>query len=159
MSKIDELLKEVQRLKEQTEPADESGLVKTANQERDIAISQMNQAVKERNEAVAELAEVKAAVQWTMGKLLIKDVLFMRTDEMPAAAEGWLNGFGFDSEDTRRVAFINKHGRMRIGDNAIIIALPLEACVENETFPEIYNFRHFVDIARRTYRVRPLPLP
>lgn len=159
MSKIDELLEEVQRLRASTQPADEAGLVKAANAERDQAIRERNRAVEERDAAVAELAEVKKAVQWTMGKLQIRDIIFMRSDELPSAADGWLNGFGHDPEDTRRIAWINTHARMRINDASILFALP--HCIDPhvETFPDVYNFRHFVDIARRTHRPSALPLP
>ncbi len=158
MSKIDELLEEVQRLKAATEPVDEAGLVKTANAERDAAFAARDHAIEEREKAVAELAKVRAAVEWTMGKLLIKDIIMLRSSELPAAEWGWLAGFGTDPEDTRRVAWINQHGRMSLGDSHILFALP-HSFTGDDTFPEVYNFRHFVDLCRRTYRPPALPLP
>lgn len=157
MSKIDDLLAEVQRLKEAAEPANTDVLVKAAEAERDAAVSARERAIWERDAAVAELAQVKAAVEWTMGKLLIKDIIMLRSSELPAAEWGWLNGFGTDPEDTRRVAWINRHGRMRLGDSHILFSLP-HAFTGEDTFPEVYNFRHFVDLCRRTYKpVLPLP--
>ena len=158
MSKIDELLAEVQRLKAATEPADEAGLVKAANAERDAALAARARAIDERDKAVAELQKVKAAVEWTMGKLLIKDIVMLRSPELPAAEWGWLAGFGSDPEDTQRVAWINRHGRMSLGDSHILFSLP-HSFTGEDTFPEVYNFRHFVDLCRRTHRPQPRPLP
>lgn len=158
-NKIDELLAEVQRLRDATEPVDEKGAVKAANLERDQAVSSMNRAIDERNKAVKELGDVKAAVQWTMGKLRISDVIMMRSEQMPAAADGWLNGFNQDPQDWERIAWINRCGRMSLADQHILFSLPHQMDPEVETFPEVYNFRHFVDLCRKTYRPRIMPAP
>ena len=158
MSKIDDLLAEVQRLKDAAEPVNNDALVKAAEAERDAAVNAKRRAEDERDAAVAELAKVNAAVEWTMGKMKIADIVMRRSEDLPAAEWGWLNGWGTDPEDTHRIAWINRHGRMSLGDGSILFALP-HAFTGDDTFPEIYNFRHFVDLCRRTYKPPQLPLP
>lgn len=157
--KIDALLAEVQLLRETTQPLDKDIVVRKAYDERDKANGERDNAIRERDEAINELAEVKAAVQWTMGKLLIRDIIMLRTEEMPTAEDGWLAGFNSEPEDTRRIAWINKYGRMRISDEHVLISLPGGIDLGEQTFPEIYNFRHFVDICRKTYRPPEIRLP
>jgi hypothetical protein len=147
---IDELLQQVQELKTQTTTPDPHGLIAAAEDQRDRFEARMNQAIKERDAAVAELAKVKADVQWTMGKLLVRDVMYMRGEEVPAAAEGWLPGWGQDPEDTARIAWLNEHGRLGFHEHNWLLAIPHSIVPQNESLPEIYNLRHIIDVSRRT---------
>jgi hypothetical protein len=147
-SDIDRLLEEVRALKARTEPADLQGELAAAREERDRAISHREQAERARDAAVAELANVKASVAWTMQKLRIKDLLFMRGEPVPAAHEGWLPGWGNDPEDTARIAWINQHGRVSYHDQSWSISIPHHIVAEQSFVPEVYNFRHIVDLCR-----------
>ncbi|WP_050028966.1 hypothetical protein [Verrucomicrobium sp. BvORR034] len=147
---IDDLLEEVRSLKAKTVAPDPTGIIAAAELARERAESLRDQAIKERDEALAALAKVKADVQWTMGQLLIRDIIYLKSDELPAAVEGWLPGWGQDPEDTARIAWLNQHGRIKIHAHNWLLAIPHQMVFAEESIPDVYNLRHIIDISRRT---------
>ena len=111
---------------------------------------ELNQAISERDQAIAELKTVKAAVAWTMGKTQIADLFGTARGEISAASDGYLPGLEPKQpvDDTARLEWVNTHGRVSLGMNGFVIVLPC-GNPQDETLPEIYNFRHILDICRK----------
>jgi hypothetical protein len=126
-----------------------------------VAVAYAVQAANQvRDAAIEELNKTKAAIDWTMGKLLVKDLFRIRgSEEMPVAAPDFLPGFDSDPADTERIDFINKHGRVSVGQHGqfcFVLDTGLHLGSEqgnaelDAQFPDIYNFRHFVDVCRKS---------
>ena len=149
MNKIDELLTEVQKLREaQTIPNRDTAFMEMES-ELSKARLEMNRLRKERDAMKSELEKVKSDVAWTMGKLQIRDLFRLRGSiEIPCAGEGWLP-LGRDPEDTARIEWINSHGRAGIGADHWLIAIPHRLTTEEE-MTELYNVRHIIDLSRAT---------
>ena len=143
---IDELLAQVRQLQTQVQPADRDAEFKQMESDRAKALYEANVMRKERDEALAELAKVKAAVAWTMGKLRIKDIMFMKGEEIGCSGEGWLP-LDYDPKDTERVEWINANGRAGASDDHWLIAIPHHLTLEEE-LPQPYNIRHIIDLSR-----------
>lgn len=108
-------------------------------------------AQSERDQAVKELADTKEAIQWTMDKLKIKDLFGLRGSiQVPCAADGYLELLNVDPEDTKRIEWINRHGRTGAGSEVFTIALPCVLDIERDTIPNIYNVRHIIDVCRKS---------
>jgi hypothetical protein len=158
---IERLLSEVQSLRDNVTARDRDEEMATMERELNKANSDCARATKERDDAVAELAKVKHDIQWTMGHLLIRDII-MHGKDIPLAGEGWLP-LNYDPEDTTRIEWINAHGRAGCGANDWLIAIP-HRLVGDETIPQPYNFRHLLDLSRKSApngdidQLRPQPL-
>jgi hypothetical protein len=147
---IEKLLREVESLRDQVQARDRDEEMQAMEAERDRAVRERDIAAQERDRAVAELAKVKADVQWTMGNLLVSDLLYYRSgdpDIGAAAQEGWLP-LSYDPEDTARLEWINKHGRLGVSDHHITIALTHGLTLQ-ERLPCPYNIRHWIDLLRK----------
>jgi len=147
---IDKLLQQVQALRDQTHARDRDEEMQEMERQLNAATSKCDQAVRERDDAVAELAQVKSDIQWTMGKLLVSDLLYFQSGDPDiggAAQEGWLP-LSYDPEDTNRIEWINKHGRIGISDHHISINLSHTLTLE-EKLPCPYNIRHWIDLLRK----------
>ncbi|MCC7374286.1 MAG: hypothetical protein IT581_06505 [Verrucomicrobiales bacterium] len=104
----------------------------------------------ERDQALKEIADLRRDAQWTMGHLKIADI-FNTNPNLPAAEEGWLPLWKPDVEgaDRKRLEFINTHGRVSLGSNVFVIALPiLRAFSDDATIPTPYNIRHIIDLCQ-----------
>ena len=108
---------------------------------------EITQALADRDKAREELEKVKQAVDWTMQHLKISDLFGTGSGEIPAAAQGWLPGMSSDNSDTERLDWVNKHGRVMLGQNGFVICLPAHISGE-ATLPDIYNVRHIIDLSR-----------
>lgn len=140
--KLSQLVDEVRALQDQVEAPNRDEEFQRLQCER-------NQAVRERDQAIKELADTKAAVEWLMGKILIKDLFGTNSTDIPSAAEGWLP-MTYNPRDTERLEWINKNGRTGINQgNDFIIVLPSKISTE-ETIPEIYNIRDIIDLCRKS---------
>lgn len=120
--------------------------------ERRIAqlMTELDALQKERDAALKELADTKAAIDWTMGKLKICDLFRPPGSiDIPAAAEGWLP-FGSDFQDTARLDWINQHGRVGVGQHNQFVIVLDSAHSGDDTLPEVYNIRHILDLCRTT---------
>jgi hypothetical protein len=150
-TKIAELLAEVEKLQSETSANDHTVEIAAAIERADRAEAAAEDAKRAQLAAEKELAETKAAIAWTMGKLKIKDLFGARDSiQIGCAADGWLEGLTADPQDTKRIDFINKHGRLGIGqDNQFVFVLPSFVNIEEE-IPAIYNARHFIDICMTT---------
>ena len=109
---------------------------------------EIGQLTEERDAALADLAQVKRDIGWTMEKLKIKD-LICNSDAVPAAQDGWLPLWQPAHEDSDRLAWINQHGRTSLGSGVFVIALPHGGMSEDATLPEPYNIRHIIDLCRK----------
>ena len=116
------------------------------------ALSEKESAVARAEAAEHELNRLKAAMDWTMQGLQIRDLLrtTFKGEEFPASAEGFLP-FNYEPEDTKRLEWINRHGRVGGGDTGFFIVLPvanMHAAAE-QGIPDIYNIRCMIDTAMR----------
>lgn len=145
-SQIEELLTQVQRLRDQVQVADRDAEFKEMEHALSVARCEAMQARRERDAAVAELARVKADVAWTMGKLRIKDIMMMKGEDVACAGEGWLP-FNYHPQDTELIEWINAHGRAGASDDHWLIAIPHHLTLQ-EHLPEPYNIRHIINLSR-----------
>jgi hypothetical protein len=151
-----EALIEQLRAKAEANPADADARVIKAEQDAAAAENERSRAVYDRNvmqgerdAALKELAKVKADVGWMMDKLQIRDLFRLRGGEdVPCAAEGWLPNFGTDPEDSARIKFVNEHGRVGGSTGHWIISIPHNIDLDTATLPDVYNFRHIIDLSR-----------
>lgn len=146
-SKIDALLAEVQSLRDSVQVPDRDEEFREMEVELGRAKYAANVAIEERDAARAELAKVKADIAWTMDKLRIVDLFGLRgSEDIPATGEGYLP-FDYDPEDTRRIEWVNAHGRVGAGQSGWHVALPCNIDVDGR-IPDPYNVRHIIDLAR-----------
>lgn len=146
-----QLQEQLAEMQKEMDPAERDALVKAVNEERNQAVYRAEESERAASKAKEELEKIKSAIQWTMGCLLISDILMfnMVADEVPASADGFLP-FNYCPEDTARIEWINKIGRTGANPNGFTIVLPCN--VHNagqESIPEIYNIRHIIDVARK----------
>ena len=58
-----------------------------------------------------------------------------------------------DTEDTARLAWLNEHGRVSMGDQCFVVAFNHGGGdIGNKTLPTPYNIRHLLDLCRETKR-------
>lgn len=146
-----EIIEEIKKLEEQkASPVDRDAELANLRNRAEIAEAAAGKASCAQREAEQELATLKAAIEWTMGKLQIKDLFRARDSvELGCAAEGWLEGLTADPRDTKRIDWINKFGRFGVGqDNQFVFVLP--SAFTDEEVPAIYNARHFIDVCMTT---------
>jgi hypothetical protein len=103
------------------------------------------EAERDRDKALKELAETKEAIAWTMGQLKISDIIFHSEVEDPNAHSR--EPLTPDLEDTARICWINKNGRVGLGTGSVTIALPYFGGDDEVPFP--FNIRHLIDICRK----------
>lgn len=126
-----------------------------------VAVAAAVQAAnRERDEAIEELNKTKAEIDWTMGKLRVNDLFRIRgSEEIPVASPDFLPGLFSDPQDTDRVDYINKYGRVSAGQNGqwfFVLDTGLHLGSEqgnaelDAQFPDVFNFRHFVDVCRKS---------
>lgn len=144
---IDDLLEQVQALKAAAQPANRDAEFQAMERELYRARCDADVARKERDAAVAELAKVRADAAWTMQGLRIADIMMLRgSKDMACAGEGFLP-FDYDPEDTKRIEWINAHGRAGAGSEHWLISVPHHLTME-EHLPQPYNVRHILDLSR-----------
>ena len=104
------------------------------------------EAERERDQALKELLETRAAVDWTMKQLKIADVIMQSDERLPAGAT-----MPADGEDTARLDYLNQHCRVGLGgaSNVFIIALPLDWASTDDQIPVPFNIRHIIDLCRK----------
>jgi hypothetical protein len=146
-----EIIEEIKKLEDKQESfADRDAEIAALVNRVKIAEAAAEKAAHAQRQAEEELDATKAAIEWTLGKLQIKDLFRARDSvEIGCAAEGWLEGLTADPRDTKRIDWINKFGRFGVGqDNQFVLVLP--SGFTDEEVPPIYNVRHFIDVCMTT---------
>lgn len=110
---------------------------------------------QERDQALAELEKLKRDIGWTMGPGKISDLIF-NSDPIPASESGYSAPAGGDPADAERFAWINLHGRVCLGSECFLIALPHGGSPADESIPTPYNIRDIIDVCRRRVTSTPL---
>lgn len=122
-----------------------------ARQRMEAAEQRAEEAQLQRDAAIEELANVKRHIGWMMEKTLIRDII-MQGDPGPAGQPPY--EMLPDTEDTARLAWLNEHGRVSMGDQCFVVAFNHGGGdIGNTTFPTPYNIRHLLDLCRQN----PLP--
>ena len=112
----------------------------------DMAEARAENALRERDQARDELAQVKRDIGWLMGKALISDVI-MHSSDVPAGQPPY--EMKPDSEDTARLAWINEHGRVSMSSESFVVAFDHGGGeIGSATLPTPYNIRHLIDLVR-----------
>jgi len=158
-SELERIAAELASLREKTQPLDKDSEYKRLEREATLAKREANEAKKERDEAVAELAKVKADIQWMMGKLMMRDIMFKCGEDLPCAADGYLEAMFADPKDAKRLDWINRHGRLGFHSHNLLIALPHMIDTNDATVPEIYTIRHFIDLCMLSGKSKPPTTP
>lgn len=149
LDKISALVEEVQSLRDKVKSETRDEEVDRLRAETVRAKYSESEAIKARDQAVKELASVKAAIAWTMSDLRISDYFGNGSENIPCAADGWLP-FSNDFQDSPRMDWINKHGRIGVGQqNQFVLALPSKIPIVDQEIPTVYNIRHLIDICRK----------
>lgn len=143
---IEALLLQVQQLRNQIRPVSRDEEFKSMESRMEKAIWKAQEAEKERDLAVAELAKVKSDVAWTMEKLRIKDLMFMRGTDISCAGEGWLP-LNRDPKDTERIEWINSNCRIGVSNNHWLLSIPHNLNLDTAELPTPYNIRHIIDLS------------
>ena len=151
---IEVLLREVQKLRDQVNPVSRDDAFEDMEKRLETALWKAEEAVKEKDNAIAELEKLKADVAWTMKKLRIRDLMFMRGSSMPCAEEGWLPLF-IDNKDTERIEWINAHGRAGASNEHWLVSLPHSMDLDTAELPSPYNIRHIIDLSRGLFLEMP----
>lgn len=154
-SKIAELAAELEKLQAENVALDRDEEIAVLRERAETSEAKAETSLRAQEAAEKELAEVKAAIEWTLGKLQIKDLFRARDSvEIGCAAEGWLEGLASDPRDTKRIDWINKYGRFGVGqDNQFVLVIP--SGFTDEEVPAIYNVRHFIDVSMTLKFVPP----
>jgi len=112
----------------------------------DMAEARAENALRERDQAREELAQVKRDIGWMMGQALISDII-MHADEVPCTQPSYQ--MLPDPEDTARLAWMNEHGRVSMGSESFVVAFDHGGGdIGSATLPTPYNIRHLIDLVR-----------
>jgi len=147
MSKIDELLREVEKLRDEHQTPTRDA--EFQHMEHAMCAAKMEASVlrKERDELRADIEKLRRDVARTMDKLRIADLFRLRGSEtVPCAEEGWLP-LSYDPEDTKRIEWLNEHGRASASPDSWLVAFPHRLTM-SENLPTPYNVRHLIDLSR-----------
>ncbi len=117
-----------------------------------------DEAIRERDAALAELAKIKHDIQWTMGKLRIADII-MHTGSDESGEGRYRGPLTPDPEDTPRMDWFNRHGRVSLGNGSFCVAFDYQSDIENAEVPTPYNIRHLLDLCRKDLFAEPEPEP
>jgi hypothetical protein len=128
--------------------------IQAANRRVAAAESREAEAIRLRDQALAELAKVKRDVGWMMGKTLIRDII-MNSNETPAAEPPYK--MSPEPEDTERLSWINEHGRVSLGDSIFLVVIPHAGIPGDATIPTPYNIRHLTDLCRASVAKNIIP--
>lgn len=145
---IDNLLRQVQELRDQVQPVSRDEEFKSMETRLRQAEGKQAEAEKERDAAIAELAKVKSDVAWTMEKLQIRDLMFMRGSKIPCAGEGWLPLFD-DPKDSKRIEWINSECRIGAGNQHWLLSIPHNLNLDDAELPTPYNIRDIIDLSMK----------
>lgn len=130
---------------------------KLAKREVEAAQSQRDVALRDLEEARAELAKVKADVKWCMDRCIIADFI-MHSDPAPASEPGYVERP--HPSDSDLVAWLNKNARVSLGESSFVIAFDHGGVDADAQIPTPYNLRDLVGVClalRGEVAVEPQP--
>lgn len=142
------LAEQVRILQEKQKPVERDAAFR--EMERQLSAAKLDREIMERqrDEAVRDLEKLRHDVAWTMDTLKIRDIMTMRGSiDVPCSDEGWLP-LDYDPQDTKRIEYLNKHGRASIGQLHWLFAFDHKITDFDEAeLPKVYNCRHMIDLA------------
>ena len=117
--------------------------VKLAKREVEAAHSQRDIALRDLEAARAELAKVKADINWCMKQGIIADFI-CHSDPAPAAAPGYVERP--HPSDSDLVAWLNKNARVTLGERSFTIAFDHGGVDDQAQIPTPYNLRDLIGV-------------
>lgn len=119
----------------------------------ELANARADKAEFDMHAAQVELARIKAAMAWTLGKLRIADLFGSANETGPVAADGWLPGLYGAPEvaaDCHRLDWINTHARVgALNSRDVFLVFPGPR-LDGEV-PDVFNIRHILDLCSQNH--------